>query len=75
MAGEQHGGAKALVVIRQEGAHPGLGIDIKAEGGFVQKQHLGAVQQGRQQFGLHALAQRQLAQGPLEFCSQIEHLG
>ena len=75
MAGEQHRGAIAAVVISQETAHRRLGIHIQAEGGFIEEQHLRAMQQGRHQFGLHPLTQGQLAHGAVQFLPQFQHLG
>ena len=73
VAGEQHRGAGASVVVGQKGAHRRLGVDIKAEGRLIEKQHRGLMQQRRQQLGLHPLPQRQLAHRPAQLGPQLEH--
>ena len=40
MAGEQHRGAMAAVVIGQEAAHGRLGIHIQTKGGLIKEEHL-----------------------------------
>ena len=58
MAGEQDGGAVALVVFGDEGADAALHGHIQADGGFIQEDHLRTVQQRRRDLALHALAER-----------------
>ena len=75
MAGEQHGGAGAAVVVGEEVPHPRLGIYIQTQGGLIEKQNRRLVQQGRQQFGLHPLAQGKLAHRAPQLLAQLQHLG
>jgi len=49
VAGEQHGGAMAAVVIGEKLTHPCLGVDIETQGGFIEKENGRTMQQGRQQ--------------------------
>ncbi len=74
VAGEQDGGAGAAVVFAQEFADAHLGGDIQPDGGFIEEQHLGAVQQPGGQLALHALAQRQVAHRFLEQRPQLQQL-
>ena len=46
MACEQHRCTSAAVVISQKLPHPCLGIHIQPQGGFIEEQHLGLMQQG-----------------------------
>jgi hypothetical protein len=45
VAGEQHRGAGAAVVVGKEIPHPRLGIHIQPQGGFIEKQHCRLMQQ------------------------------
>jgi hypothetical protein len=60
VAGEQHGGAKAPVVLRQERSDAALGDHVQAACGFVQEEDPRRVHQRHGELALHALAQRQL---------------
>ena len=63
MAGQEHGNAAAGVVLAQALLDGHLGDDVEANGRLIQQEKLRLVQQGGNQFHLHALAQRQFADG------------
>ena len=75
VACEQHRCTGAAVVIRQELPHPRLGIHIQPQRGLIEEQHLGLMQQGRQQFSLHPLAEGELSHGPSELLTEFEQIG
>ena len=52
-----------------------LGNDIQADGRLVEKQHVGRVQQGGDQFHFHPLAQRQLADRLVKQLAHAEQIG
>ena len=73
MRGQQHRGAAFAVGAQHELAHGQLGGCVQADGGLVQEQDLGLVQQGRGDLGAHALAQGQLAHGLVQQPLQVQH--
>lgn len=75
VAGEQDGGAVVAVVAAEEAADGGLGVDVQAERRLVEEQHLRPVQQRRDQFALHPLAQREFADRAVELGVEAEHPG
>ena len=74
VAGEQHGGALALVVLGEEAADAALHGDVQPQGGLVQEQHSRAVHQRPGDLHLHALAQRQVADRLLDQVLQLQQL-
>lgn len=66
MAGEEDRGPVAPVVLPDELPHRHLGVHVQAQGGLVQKEHLRAVEKGRQKLGLHPFPQGELAHGLVE---------
>ena len=72
VAGEQDGGPVAAVVVAQELADVFLRHDIEADGRFVEEEHARAVQQRRDQFHLHAFAERELAHHDVELGPDTE---
>ena len=72
VAGQQDRRAGAAVVLLEEVADARLGGDIQADGGLIQEQHLGAVEQAGGQLALHALAQREVAHRLADDGCQVE---
>ncbi len=74
MAGEQHGGAAAGVVLGQERADPLLHRHVEPDGRLVQEQHLRAVQQRAGDLRLHPLAEGELAHRLADLVADVHQL-
>ena len=72
MAGEQDGRAGFVVVGGDELADALLHGDVQADGGLVQEEHAGPVQQAGRKLDLHALAERKLADGLGEEIAEVQ---
>jgi hypothetical protein len=72
VAGEEHGGAVALVIGADEVAHGGLHGHVEADGRLVEEQDLGPVDEGRRQLALHTLAHGELPRGRVDEPRQIQ---
>src|SRR5690606_9297042 len=66
VGGEQDGGVAAGVEVQQEFADGGFGDDVQADGGFVQDEQVGVVQEGGGEVAAHALAEAELADGGVQ---------
>ena len=75
MAGQDEGGAVALVVTLHEVTHGRLHRDVEADGGLVEEEHLGPVDERRAELAFHALAERERPRGPLHDLLDLEELG
>ena len=75
VARQQDRHAADLLVVLQEGLDVVLGDHVQADGGLVEEQHVGRVQQRGDQLHLHPLAQRQLADRLREQPAHAEHVG
>ena len=75
MAGEENGGFLGGVVAADKFANGLLGNDVEADGGLVEKQDAGLVEQGGDEFHFHAFAQTQLADGDVELVLDAEEFG
>ena len=78
MAREQNRGFLLGIVAANEFAHGFLGNDIQADGRFVEKQHLGLMQQRRDQLHFHAFAEGKFAHADVELVfdgEQFAHFG
>ena len=74
VGGKNHGHSLLPVDAPDEFPHRQPGARVQANGGLVQKQHLGPVQQGRRQFAAHPLPQAQLPHGPVQQIAQVQFL-
>ncbi len=75
VGGEEDRGVVFAVVFAEEDSDGGLGVDVEAEGGFVEEQYGGAVEEGGEEFALHAFAEREFSDGLGELFFEAEHLG
>ena len=66
---------RALLVVAAGILDVVLGDHVQADRRLVEEQHLGRVQQRGDQFHLHPLAQRQLADRLAEQVADVEQLG
>ena len=73
--GQQHGRSPLAVDPGQEVADLGLAHHVEADGGLVQVDDVGVVQERRGQLPPHALAQGELAYGHVQERRQVEELG
>ena len=74
VAREQDRDPEPAVIVAQEGAHGPLGDDVEPDGRFVEEQHFRRVEQGGDQFHLHALAEAQLAHHHVELGPHPEQI-
>ena len=74
VAGDQHGRAVLLAVLEDELADRALGGQVEADRGLVEEHDPRAVEQGRQELHLHALAQREAADLNVELLADAEDL-
>lgn len=74
VGGEQHGHAALAVQALDEVAHRQLRRRVQADGGLVEEEHVGLVQQGRGDLRAHPLAQGELADRLVEQGLQAKHL-
>ena len=72
MAREQNGDFMRGVVAAQELANGFLGDDVQPDGRFIQKQHFRLMQQGGDQFHLHALAQGKFSNQDIELVADSQ---
>ena len=74
VAGQQDRDLPRLLIVPQESLNVVLGDHVEADRRLVEKQHLGRVEQGGDQFHLHPLAQRQLAHRLAEQLPHVEQI-
>jgi len=72
VAREDDGAAFLLIEFLKELADALLADDIEADGGLIEEHHAGSVQQGGDEFALHALAQAEFAHLGIYFVAQVE---
>jgi len=72
VAGEEDGGPGAAVVFLEEGPDSNLGGDVEANGGFVEEQDLGTVEEADGEFALHSFTEREVAHGLAEDGAEFE---
>src|SRR5579885_2391628 len=74
MAGQQNRRLLLGIVATDKFTHRFLRDNVQADGRFVEKEHFGLVQQRRDEFHFHSLAQRQFADAHAEFVPHGQQL-
>lgn len=72
VGGEDDTGLAFLVDMFDEGADPFFGDDIETDGGFIEEEDVGVVEEGGAEVGTHALAEGEGADGGIEEGGEFE---